>query len=151
MSADERDYSSYLAYESMAVQVLALLCGFTFTSITILLTLLPDPNQVLSQVTLFFLAFMFDLMLFMLSFAIFYVTFCVKAVPPEAKGRRTIMWLWVLVFSLWGLAIVLMFFLWNLMYLALASGVTYVLFTILDYIYIWKPFIELSKRLRSQR
>ncbi len=151
MSANEKDYSSYLAYESMAVQVLALLCGFTFTSITVLLTLLPDPKQVLSQVTLFFLAFMFDLMLFMLSFAMFYLAFCVKAVPPEAKGRRSMMWLWFLIFSLWGISIVLMFLLWNLIYLALTSGIMYALFAILTVIFVWKPAIELFRKLRPRK
>ena len=151
MSANEKDYSSYLAYESVAIHVLALFCGFTFTAITILVTRLPDPTQIMSQVTLFFLAFLLDLMQFTLFFAIFYLVYCIKEVPPETKMRRKVAWLYYLSFSLWGVAIVLMFLLWNLTYLALASGIMYALFTILGYILVFKSILELSRKLRSQQ
>ena len=151
MSTEDEDYSSYLAYESVALQVLALLCGFTFTAITLLITLLPNPGSFQSQFTLFFLASMFYLFLFMLFYGIFYLSYCVKAVPPEAKGRRIVMWLWFLSFSLWGIAVVLMFLLWNLTYLALVAGIMYALFTMLTVIYVWKPALELYKKLRSQK
>ena len=57
MSKNEEDYSSYLTYETWATQIIALFCGFTFTAITIILTLLPDPSQIQSQIILFFRAF----------------------------------------------------------------------------------------------
>jgi hypothetical protein len=151
MSTKDEDYSSYLAYESVALQVLALLCGFTFTAITLLITLLPNPSSFQSQFTLFFLAFMFYLFQFMLFYGIFYLSYCVKAVPPEAEGRRAVMWLWFLSFSLWGIAIVLMFLLWNLTYLASVSGIMYTLFTILTVMFVWKPALELYRKLRSQK
>jgi hypothetical protein len=151
MSAKDEDYSSYLAYESIAAQVLALFCGFDFTAITIFVTLFPNLSSFSSQATLFFLAFMFYLFEFLLFYAIFYLSYCVKAVPPEAKGRRTAMWLWLLGFSLWGIAIVLMFTLWNLTYLAMATGAMYAVFTILSAIFIWKPTIELYKKIRPQK
>jgi hypothetical protein len=34
-----------------------------------------------------------------------------------------------------------MFLLWNLTYLALASGIVWALFIISFYIFVWKPFI----------
>jgi len=151
MPSTEDDYSTYLAYNTWVYQIVALFSGFTFTAITILLTLLPDPSQIHSQVILFFLASIFDLFQFDLFYGVYYLGYCVRKAPPEARGRRTLMLLMLLSFSLWGLAIVLMFFLWNLMYLALASGTLYASFTILAYIFIWKPGIEYSKRLRSQK
>ena len=151
MSAKEEDYSSYLAYESVALQVLALLCGFTFTAITLLITLLPNPGSFQSQFTLFFLAFMFYIFQFMLFYGIFYLSYCIKAVPPEAKGRRIVMWLWFSSFGLWGVAIVLMFLLWNLTYLAMASGIVYILFTLLTIIFVWKPVLELYRKIRPQK
>jgi len=151
VSLKEEDYSSYLAYESMTVQVLALLCGFTFTAITILVTQLPNLNQIISQVTLFFLAFMFYVFEFLLFFIMFYLSYCIQSVPPEARGRRTVGWLWFLSSTLWGIAIVLLFLLWNLTYLFLAAGVMYGVFTLLTIIFIWKPFLEFSKKLRPQK
>jgi hypothetical protein len=59
-------------------------------------------------------------------------------------------WLTILGFYLWGFAILLMFVLWNLLYLALASRAMYVLFIILAYVIIWKPALELSQEMRSQ-
>ena len=147
MSAKEKDYSSWLAYESVAVHAATLLCGFTFTSITILITRLPDPSSFLSQVTLGFLAFMFYIFEFLLFYALFYLSYCVKVIPPEWKQRkgerRVVTWLWLLSFTAWGIAIVLIFLLWSLTYLALASGLVYVLFTVLTGIFIWKPTLEL--------
>jgi len=147
VSTKEEDYSSWLAVESLAVQVEALLCGFTFTAITLLVTLLPDPSSFLSQVTLCFLAFIFYLLEFLLFYALFYLSYCVKAVPPDWKKRRRqrriAMWLWLLSLTAFGIAIVLMFLLWSLTYLALASGLMYTFFTVLTGIYIWKPTLEL--------
>ena len=151
MSANEKDYSSYLSYESVAAHVLALFCGFTFTAITILVTRLPDPTQIMSQVTLFFLAFLLDSMQFILFYSIMYLAYCIKDVPPETKMRRKVAWFYFLSLISWGVAVVLMFLLWNLTYLALASGIMYALFTILGYIPAVKSFIELSRKLRSQK
>lgn len=62
MANTEENYSPYLAYESLAVHILALFCGFTFTAITILLFRFPDISQLHLQITLFFLTFLFDLL-----------------------------------------------------------------------------------------
>jgi len=151
VSANEKDYSSYLAYESVAMPVLALFCGFTFTAITILVAQLPDPTQIMSQVTLFFLTFLLDSMQFILFYSIMYLAYCIKEVPPETKMRPRVMWLFYISFNLWSIAVVLMFLLWNLTYLALASGIMYALFIILGYIPGFNSFIELSRKLRSQK
>jgi len=147
VSTKEEDYSSWLSFESLCVHVEALLCGFTFTAITILVTRLPDPSSFLSQVTLFFLAFIFYVFEFLLFYALFYLSYCVKAIPSEWKQRRRqrhiLMGLWLLSFTAFGMAIVLMFLLWNLTHLALASGLMYTLFTALTAILIWKPTLEL--------
>ena len=150
MSTREKDYSSYLAYESFCGEILALFCGFTFTAITILTTLLPNPSQIVAQASLFFLAFMFYLFKFILFWSMLYLAYCVRAVPTEIRGRRTLMWLMLLSFSMWGVAIVLMFLLWNLTYLALASGIMCAFFIVLDYIFVVKPYVELSRRIRAK-
>jgi hypothetical protein len=134
----------------MALHIIALFCGFTFTAITILLTRSPDPSLLMSQVTLFFLAFMFYLFQFILLYSIYYLAYCIKDVPPDAKGRKTGVVLWFTSFSLWGIAILLMFLIWNLTYLAIASGLVFAMFDVLTLVFIYKPFIERSKRLRPR-
>ena len=151
MSANEKNYSSYLAYESLAAHVLALFAGFTFTAITVLITRLPDPSQILAQVTLFFLTFVLHIFQLILCIGIGYLVYCVKDAPQETKGRKIGMYLWILGFGVWGFAIVLMFLLWNLIYLASATAILYVLFTVLQYILAWKLVIEHRRKMRSKK
>jgi hypothetical protein len=80
-----------------------------------------------------------------------YLVYCVKDAPQETKGRKIGMYLWILGFGVWGFAIVLMFLLWNLIYLASATAILYVLFTVLQYILAWKPVIEHSRKMRSKK
>ena len=154
MSTNGEDYSSFLAYETWASQIIALFCGFTFTAITILLVELPTPIQIQAQAILFFLTSIFNLFQFLLLSYIFSLAYCITAVPPELKRQRKLAHmhelLSILSFYLWGLAVVLMFYLWNLPYLALASGSVYAIFVILSYVIIWKPSIEISKEIRSK-
>jgi len=93
---------------------------------------------------------MFYLFELILLYDVFYLSYCIKAVPPEAKGRHTLMWLWLGGFTLWGLSIVLMFTLWNLTYLAVATGTMYVVYTILSVIFIWKPAMEHFRKARQE-
>ena len=44
-----------------------------------------------------------------------------------------------------GVPIVLMFILWNLLYLALALAVVWVLFIIATFIFTWKPLMNFRK------
>jgi hypothetical protein len=55
---------------------------------------------------------------------------------------------WVLILSigLWGVAVVLMFLLWNLIYLALASGVVWALANIVALIFIMKPYWKFYRK-----
>ena len=154
MSINDKDYSSFLTYETWVSQIIALFCGFTFTAITLLLVELPTPIETQSQFILFFLATLFNLFQFLLLSYILSLAYCIQAVPPELKRlslhARLHEWLTILGFYLWGFAILLMFVHWNLMYLTLASGAMYALFIILAYVIIWKPALELSQEMRSQ-
>jgi hypothetical protein len=154
MSINDEDYSSFLTYETWVSQIIALFCGFTFTAITLFLVELPAPIEIPSQIILFFLTTLFNIFQFLLLSYILSLAYCIQAVPPALKRlsshARLHEWLTILGFYLWGFAILLMFVLWNLLYLALASGAMYVLFIILAYVSIWKPALELSHEMRSQ-
>jgi hypothetical protein len=151
VSTNKKGYPSYLAYESIAVGAFSLFCGFIFTAITILLTRFPDPSLMAAQVTLFFLTFLFEMLLFLIFFGIYYLSYCVTETPPEAKGRRIVALLYILMCNLWGVIIVPMYLLWNLYYLALASGAVYASFAVLAAIYIWKPMLKLLKEIRPEK
>jgi len=143
----KKDYSDFVSHLSNLSGVLSLFCGFTFTSITILMTQLPDPSSILAQFTLFFFAVLFDLFLFSLTWTtISLIQFC-EYVPFNMFQHSNIFnWLLFSLFGVWGLAVVLMFLLWNLFYLALASGIVWTLLVITGFILLWKPFQEFYRK-----
>jgi len=145
VAADEKDYSDYIKHMSSFNSVASVFAGFTFTILTLLLTQLPDPSSIMSQLTLFFLAVLFDLLAFLVSWnSINNIYFC-RNVPPLTKRLAMFNWLSVLSYSLLGVPIVLMFLLWNLIYLALALAVVWALFIIATFIFTWKPLMDFRK------
>lgn len=64
MSSDEEYYSDFLNQLSNLSVELSLFSGFTFTIITILLTMLPGPSTLSAQIALFFLVMLLDLFIF---------------------------------------------------------------------------------------
>jgi len=89
MSENKEDYSAYIAYGSNWASIYSVLTGFTFTAITIVLTLHPQPSLIAVQVVLFTLTILLDIFaLLMYRFAIA-LGFCVKVVPifPRAWVR----------------------------------------------------------------
>jgi membrane protein implicated in regulation of membrane protease activity len=68
-----------------------------------------------------------------------------KAVPPRTRGLITYYLLIFLVLGLWSMAIPLMFSLWNLTYLAWASGFVSVAFFALFSVFIYRPYWEFRK------
>ena len=150
MSENEDRYSAYRSFYSIVTTTEALFVGFTFTTITLLLTQLPDPTHISVQATLLFLTVLLNLFMYGLSWTQAAVANCIRLAPelPEAWLRwnraRTI----VANTSEIGLrfSIVLMFLIWSMTYLALASAVTLVLFIIFEYISINKPGNEWLKK-----
>ena len=142
MTKNEKDYSDYISQLLSLTNGLHFFAGFIFTSITILLTQLSDQSRMQAQVTLFFLALLFYLLVFLALYARAEVTYLLINMPPSSKKRTAFNLAILLVLSMSGLAIILMFLLWSLVYLALASGVVWVLYIISVLILIVKPFQE---------
>ena len=110
------------------VNILALLSGFTFTAIAILLSLYPVLDSLTVQFVLFFLAFLLFLFMFLMSWYASNLMRFARNRPPVTRQIASFNHLTMLSYHLIQLAVVLMFLVWNLTYLALASGILLALF-----------------------
>jgi len=140
-----KDYSDYIQYASNLASILSLLGGFTFTAFTILLTLLPDPSNIISQFTLIFLAGLFYLFMSLLGWIHMLMIRYGRNVPPVSRGISIFNSLVPLSYVGLGFAMVLMLLIWGLIYLALASGVVWMISIILSDIYLTRPFLKYRK------
>jgi len=141
VTTDEEDYSDYIKHMSNLSSVGSLLAGFTFTTITILITRLPDPSSIMSQLVLFFMAVLFFLFIFLVGWNANTIIYFCRNVPPKTKQLSIFTLLTLVSYILLGVTVILMFLLWNLIYLALASGIVWALLIILFFIFILKPFL----------
>lgn len=132
LSESEKDYSDYLQVTANTLNLLVLLSGFTFTGITILLSQFPVLVSLTVQLILFFLASLFFLFMFLLGwFNTMLIRLC-RNLPPVTREIASFNRLTILSYMLLQLAVVLMFLIWNLVYLSLASGIVLALFVIVQ-------------------
>jgi len=145
VTADEKDYSDYIKHMSSFNSEYTVLAGFTFTTITLLITLLPDPSNSMAQLTFFFLAILYNLLMSLVSWnTVNNVYFC-RNVPPLTKRLKVFNWLTFLCYNLSGIPIILVFLLSDLIYLTIASGVVWTLGIIANIMFTFKPFLEFRK------
>jgi hypothetical protein len=141
---------AYIEHHSNKSNVYALFSGFTFASITVLLTQLPDPTQIHAQMILFILSVMLDHFLYTLYSERIVLSNCVRVAPPIPEKwhrlQRTAGWEDAISGIIVGLSVVLMFFLWGLLRLALASVIALALIVIRAYINYLKPYFELAEK-----
>ena len=137
---EEELYTYLLNLSRVRASVLSFLSGFTFTVISIFLNQLPDLTSVMSQATLFLLTLVFEFFLFLLAWQMTIVIGCAPArIVYAAYGhvfRREVATFSMLMFiglSLLGMSVMLMFLLWNLIYLALASSIVWIVFLLTSY------------------
>jgi len=113
VTTNEKDYSDYIKHLSNLNSVGSLLAGFTFTTITLLITRLPDPSSIMSQLVLFFIAALFYLFLFLVGWNTNTLIYFCRNVPPKTKQLSTFNLLTVLSYLLLELTVILMFLLWE--------------------------------------
>lgn len=154
---NEEFYTYLLNLSRVRASVLSFLSGFTFTVISIFLNQLPDLTSVMSQATLFLLTLVFEFFLFLLAWQMTIVISCAPArVVYVAYGyvfRRevaTFSMLMLLGFSLLGMSVTLMFLLWNLLYLALASSVVWIVILMTTYSIIRKNIKRTRARIERE-
>ena len=119
------EYSNYISYHIMSANTYSLFMGFTFTATVVLLTVLPNPSQIMLQVILFVLAVVFHILGFLLFHIEAVLAYCVRIapqLPPEYKGGILIHLSNLTWYMLTGIT-VLMFFVWYLPYLAVATAI----------------------------
>lgn len=145
MSEIEEDYSDYIKHMSNISGLASVLAGFTLTTLTLLITLLPDPSQIRVQITLFILASLFDAYMFFAGWSSFNLIYFCRRVPTLTRQLNILNYVGGLGFSMLGGTIVMIFLLSNLNYLTLASAVVWILYIIATYTLIWKPFRKFSE------
>ena len=140
MPEDEKDYSTYMGWMQSQKGTYAFICGFTFTTITLLIISLPNSKSVLSQLIMLFLTIVFDLLLYViLLIGVESLEFC-KDVPPYNKTLRVCNTLSDLGLTLWGFTVPSMFLLWDLVYLAILSTVIWIIMIIITNFTVKKQF-----------
>ena len=143
MSERDEHYEQYFSHNRAIASTLSLFCGFIFTAITLLLTSYPNIQDSLAQITLFFLTFVFYVSLYTLMDNLEMGFHYIEKVPPLTLRVAPFFRL-LIVFYLFGTAVVLMFVLFGLLNLAVVSGTLWAIFVLVSILSIVRPFIKQS-------
>jgi hypothetical protein len=145
LTGEKEDYSDYISFLINGVNVASLFTVFTFTVITLLVTQLPDPSLFIAQVILFFLALIFDLLLFIISWSFWYILYFCERVPPMTRTARIATLFAFAMYQMFGIVIILMFLLLNLTSLAYAAFFMWLIFLVLIYIFNYRPLTRFKE------
>jgi len=147
MATSEKGYSDYIKHLSNMGSMFSFFSGFMFTAITLVITRLSDPSNLMAQFVLFFMAVMLDIFIFYMGSFYQEVIYLCKN-RPSYSGRKSPFNVLsdVSVILGFGGSTVLLFLLWNLIYLALAQTVVWILTSVVIYKKIFKPYYEKRKR-----
>jgi len=129
VSDEETSYSEYFSHNSTIVNVLSLFCGFIFTSITILLTVLQNKGGTLAQATILFLTLIFYFSLYVLLDNLEMAFHYIKDIPPLTLKVKPFFYL-LLIFYFFGTSTIFMFLLFDLIYLAVISALVWMIIVI---------------------
>jgi hypothetical protein len=149
VSHGEVDYSDYIKHRSNLGSGLFFVLGFMFTVITIVLSRVPNLDSLQSQLILLFFTGVFNLVGFLAFLLTIEGIYLCRRVPPSSKRLTVINVLGFLVTILMGFSVTLLFLLWNLTFLVVASGIVWALFVIAEFVFVWKPFAEHRKKFHS--
>lgn len=139
MSKDEKDYSEYLVHTRGLLTVYGLVCGFLFSTITLLVANYKSFDLFPIEVVLFVLIAVFDLFLYNILDQMVSGIYLVRKVPPLTKHLRSSNIRATLGFILFGVTPILLFFLRSAYYLMTAALVMWAIFTVVSYIRLIKP------------
>jgi hypothetical protein len=143
-----KNYPDYAQNLSNVMNGMLFFAGFTFTVVTILLTSLPNPKALQSQLTLLFLTAIFYLTVYIAFFSLIEVTFYVEMPPLREHGGRVNVLIF-LTFLLIGLTFPVLFLLWDLTLLAAVSGLIWLVFGVSIFFFIFKRKIETDRKRRA--
>jgi hypothetical protein len=150
MSEVKEDPSDFFLHLSSLGSMYTLICGFTFTTITLLVTLLPDLKEMRVQAALLLLTIEFDLFVYLIAWnnseGIQYCSY----VPPMTRRMNICNALTSFGLDLWGFSIPAMFLLWSLDALALVATVIWIALIPITYFTVSKLFTDYRKRMATQ-
>jgi L-asparagine transporter-like permease len=99
---------------------------------------------------LFLLCFLLNLFIFLLSWISNLDIHYIKDIPPYTQGMILCSFFEYLGISLFGIVVTLLFISYNLIFLASASFIMFLVFLTLSYFYINKPQKEIRKKQSNQ-
>jgi len=146
VARDEEDYSDYSRHINTTINGLTLISGFAFTAITLLLTRLDQPSSLPSQLVLLFLVILFGLNSLVAQHLGVETLYYCRKVPPQTRKVAVRTALMFLSFVLFGLAIPLMFFLFDLVYLSIVAAVIWLFVILADLVFVYRPLWEYRKK-----
>lgn len=140
MQECQKDYSSYMMWMQNQKNQYTFICGFTFTTLTLLIINLPNTiNIIIAQSIMLFLTIVFDLLLFLvLLIGVESLQYC-KNIPPYTKASHLCQNLSNIVFPLWGFSVPLIYLLWDFIYLAVVSAIIWILLMVVSNFTVRKP------------
>lgn len=150
MPESGKSYPEYAQNLSNLMNGMFFFSGFTFTVVAILLTSLPNPKTLQSQLTLLFLAAVFYLTLFLAFYSLVEVTFYVE-MPPLKEHGGMVNVLIFLTFLLIGLTFPLLFLVWDLAWLATISGLIWLIFGISIFFFVFKRKTIMDRRRQTSK
>ncbi len=146
MSDNSEKTSDFMRHLANLGSIYALICGFTFTTITLLITMFPNPTETKVQLVLLFLTIIFDVFVFLITWnnteEIQYCTY----VPPINRNMRTLSALTTLGLVLWGFSVPAMFLLWDLNLLAIVTALIWIVGIIASYFTVYKNIQKYYER-----
>ena len=148
MSDNEEKYSPYIALQKANLTVFALFSGFIFATIVMVLAQYPNVAQLQAQAALFVLNFMLDLFLYLLLDEQNTLSYCVTVAPQlPPRVLKTLRYRGLLLNGSWILLtmiVPILFLLWNLPYLALASILMSLAWVVLGFLTV-KPYWDFRR------
>jgi hypothetical protein len=146
MSENCGNAADFLRHLANLGSIYALICGFTFTAITLLITTFPSLTETRVQLVLLFLTVIFDVFVYLITWnnteEIKYCSF----VPPLNKSMRILSSLTTIGLVLWGFSVPAMFLLWDLNLLAIVAALIWIFGIIVSYFTVYKNIQEYYKR-----
>jgi hypothetical protein len=146
MSDNHGNTTDFIHHLANLGSIYALICGFTFTAITLLITTFPNLMEPRVQLVLLFLTVIFDVFVYLITWnnteEIQYCSF----VPPINKSMRILTALTTIGLVLWGFSVPAMFLLWDLNLLATVAALIWIFGIIASYFTVYKNIQDYYKR-----
>lgn len=145
------DYSGFIQHNGYVIGVLSGFAAFTFGTICLIITSIPNPSQLNVQSTMLFLSILFYASMYLIGDGLTRnLSLCRKRSVYDNHDVVFNIGLFVL-FYMFGLIVFLMFMLWDLFVLSGISVILYVATGIAGARFIVKPLLEQRRLDRTKK